>query len=187
VDWAKAQPDRKLVVFAWNKAAVADLVQGLTGALDLASKSIAGIDGDLSITERDATVKRFNHDPSLRFLVATIASAGTVYDMHKTCCDGVFAQCDWTPGTMIQAEDRLGREPGGESVTWYYLVAAGTVDERIVRTLHKKQETFTQVIDGGQAPADYADVLQEILQWKAEHDAHKARRKGAPADQEAVA
>jgi len=187
VDWAKAQPDRKLVVFAWNKAAVADLVQGMTGALDLSAKSIVGIDGDMPIAQRDAAVKRFNTDPSLRFLVATIASAGTVYDMHKQCCDGVFVQCDWTPGTMVQAEDRLGREPGGDAVTWYYLAAAGTVDERILKVLLKKQATFTQVIDGGTVPADYAGVLSEILQWKAARDAARAGRKGAAADQEAVA
>jgi SWI/SNF-related matrix-associated actin-dependent regulator 1 of chromatin subfamily A len=189
VDWAKAQPDRKLVVFAWNKAAVHDLAQGLIGALDLPFGAVAAIDGDTKIAERDSTVKLFNQPTSkLRFLVATIASAGTVYDMHGACCDGVFAQCDWTPGTMIQAEDRLGRSPGGESVTWYYLCAAGTVDERIVKTLHKKQETFTQVVDGGEALADYGDVLGEILAWKAarDQDGRYAKRKPA-AQQETVA
>jgi len=178
VDWAKAQPDRKLVVFAWNKAAVQDLAQGLIGALDLPFGAIAAIDGDVSIKERDATVKLFNaRDSKLRFLVATIASAGTVYDMHGACCDGVFAQTDWTPGTMIQAEDRLGRAPGGDAVTWYYLAAAGTVDERIIKTLHKKQETFTQVVDGAAPGAahDYGDVLHEILAWKASHDQKRAK------------
>lgn len=175
-DWAKAQPDRKLLVFAWNRAAVEDLAAGIASALKLPLGSIAAVTGDTRIKDRDATVKLFNSDPKLRFLVATIASAGTVYDMHGACCDGVFAQCDWTPGTMIQAEDRLGRAPGGEPVTWYYLCAAGTVDERILKVLLKKQETFTQVVDGGEVPADYADVLHEILKWKAGRDVQKKER-----------
>jgi hypothetical protein len=175
-DWAKAQPDKKLVVFAWNKAAVEDLAAGIATALKLPFGSIAAVTGDTAIKARDATVKQFNSDPKLRFLVATIASAGTVYDMHGACCDGVFAQTDWTPGTMVQAEDRLGRAPGGEPVTWYYLCAAGTVDERILKVLLKKQVTFTQVVDGGAAPADYADVLHEILKWKAGRDVAQKER-----------
>jgi len=61
------------------------------------------------------------------------------------------------------------------------------VDERIVKTLHKKQETFTQVVDGGQAPADYGDVLGEILAWKAARDQDHRRAKRTPAQQETVA
>jgi SNF2 family DNA or RNA helicase len=177
-DWAKGSPDKKLLVFAWNKAVVADLVMGLTGALDLPAGTIEGVTGDLPIAQRDVIVKRFNEDPKLRFLVATIASAGTAYDMHKQCADGVFVQCDWTPGAMIQAEDRLGRAPGGEAVTWHYLAAAGTIDERIIKVLHKKQETFNAVVDGGAAPTvHFEDVLQEILKWKVAHDARRSGRR----------
>jgi superfamily II DNA or RNA helicase len=184
VDWAKGSPDKKLVVFAWNKAVVHDLVQGMTGALGLTAPEIVGLTGDDPISVRDEAIKRFNTDPDLRFLVATIASCGTAYDMHKQCADGVFVQCDWTPGSMIQAEDRLGRAPGGEPVTWYYLAAAGTIDERIIKTLMKKQETFQAVVDGGVTPANhFEDVLHEILQWRAERAAAKAAR----AKKEAVA
>lgn len=170
VDWAKGNPGRKLLVFAWNKTVVEDVVSGLTGGLDLSTGTIEGVTGDTPVAQRDAIVKRFNEDGRMRFLVATIASMGDVYSMHERCDDGVFVQYDWTPGTMKQAELRLGRSRDGNPVNWYYLCAANTVDERMLKVLLDKQATFNTVIDGGEATPDYDDMIKEILSWKAQYD-----------------
>lgn len=58
----------------------------------------------------------------------------------------VFAEYSWTPGTLVQAEDRVHRIGQANSVNVYYLHAKGSIDDIIWQTLEHKLDDVGQVI-----------------------------------------
>jgi len=50
----------------------------------------------------------------------------------------VFAELDWTPGTLEQCEDRAHRIGQKDVVHVHYLVAAGSLDDWVWSALAKK-------------------------------------------------
>ena len=50
----------------------------------------------------------------------------------------VFAELDWTPGTLEQCEDRAHRIGQSDTVHVHYLVAAGSLDDWVWSALSKK-------------------------------------------------
>ena len=50
----------------------------------------------------------------------------------------VFAELDWTPGTLEQCEDRAHRIGQKDTVHVHYLVAAGSLDDWVWSALSKK-------------------------------------------------
>ena len=55
---------------------------------------------------------------------------------------------NWTPGIMVQAEDRCHRIGQANSVNVYYLFGENTVDAMIYPRLKLKSEVFANVLDG---------------------------------------
>jgi SWI/SNF-related matrix-associated actin-dependent regulator 1 of chromatin subfamily A len=60
----------------------------------------------------------------------------------------VFAEMDWTPGNLFQAEDRCHRIGQIQPVTIQYLVAKGTIDDIIWDMLNKKLAVLGTALDG---------------------------------------
>ena len=50
----------------------------------------------------------------------------------------IFAELDWTPGTLEQCEDRAHRIGQQDPVHIHYLVAKGTLDEWVWTALDRK-------------------------------------------------
>ncbi len=50
----------------------------------------------------------------------------------------IFAELDWTPGTLQQCEDRAHRIGQKDIVHIHYLVAKNTLDEHVWAALSKK-------------------------------------------------
>ena len=63
----------------------------------------------------------------------------------------VFAELDVTPGLMLQAEDRVHRIGQQEAVNIHYLVARGTLDERVWRMVQRKHSVLGRTLDGAAA------------------------------------
>lgn len=57
----------------------------------------------------------------------------------------VFAELDWTPGTLQQCEDRAHRIGQKGIVHIHYLVAKNTLDEHVWSALSKKVAIFQHV------------------------------------------
>ena len=62
----------------------------------------------------------------------------------------VFAEMNWTPGIMIQAEDRAHRIGQVAPVNVYYLIGENTLDAMIYPRLKFKSEVFSSIVDGCQ-------------------------------------
>lgn len=60
----------------------------------------------------------------------------------------VFAELHWTPGLIEQAENRAHRIGQPNSVNIHYLVAQGTLDDILWRTINKKVGIVSSTLDG---------------------------------------
>ena len=132
----------KLLLFAHHKDAVAGLSEGLT------KKEVKHVilTGETSMDKRQAAVDQFQNDPETRVFIGNIQAAGV--GITLTAADTViFAELDWTPANMLQAEDRAHRIGQQNSVLVQYLVFEGSVDARMTHTLIKKMEVIEKALD----------------------------------------
>ena len=144
--------DGKLVVFAKHHKIIDALREKCQ------YKSVQ-LDGRMSQKEREASVMEFQHS-NIRLFIGNIQAAGV--GITLTAASTVaFAELDWVPGNMMQAEDRCHRI-GQKSTVWVnYLIAKNTIEESVCRVLRKKQDVVSRTVDG--ETQDKFDIFQEIL------------------------
>jgi SWI/SNF-related matrix-associated actin-dependent regulator 1 of chromatin subfamily A len=131
------EEEEKLVVFAWHR----EVIDALAASLPRAVK----LHGGMSDRAKDRAVQDFQTGDA-RVFVGQITAAGT--GITLTAADtAVFAEIDWVPGNVTQAEDRLHRIGQSNPVRIIHLVQAGSVDCRMVRALVAKQEVIDAVND----------------------------------------
>ena len=59
-----------------------------------------------------------------------------------------FAELHWTPGVLMQAEDRAHRIGQTETVNVHYLVARDTLDEKMWRMIVNKVDVVSNALQG---------------------------------------
>lgn len=93
--------------------------------------------GGLRAAKREESLQAFR-DGKARFLVANKACAG--YGLNLQFCHNViFYSNDWDWATRIQSEDRVYRIGQDHQVNIWDIAAAGTLDQKILRCLTKKE------------------------------------------------
>ena len=124
------------------------------------------IDGNTPVGDREAAVDWFQRGP-VRLFVGNIQAAGI--GITLTAASTVaFAELDWVPANMTQAEDRCHRIGQRQPVWIYYLVARDTVEQLMCRALMNKQKVVDDVIDGVET-VDRFNVFDAVIggfQWK---------------------
>lgn len=78
-------------------------------------------------------------------LSITAAGVGLTLTAASTV---IFAELHWTPGIMIQAEDRAHRIGQKSSVNCHYLIGQNTLDDILYRYLEKKIHNVSSFVDG---------------------------------------
>ncbi len=126
------------------------------------------IDGSVTGRTRKAAVDQFQSDPDTRVLIGNIKAAGV--GITLTAASNVaFAELAWSPGAVMQMEDRCHRIGAKDTVWAHYLVAHGTIEERLARILQQKQEVIRVTLDGGKAVDDltvFDQLMSEIQRGK---------------------
>jgi hypothetical protein len=107
---------------------------------------IWGVHGDLGSSEDRATIAQEYMDARTGCcLVATIESFGASINLHDT--DAVYViQLPYTPGDLRQMEGRFARQGQKRPVVIYYVICAGTVDERLADILISKLPAVESVV-----------------------------------------
>lgn len=129
----------KVVVFAYHR----DVVDALMDAFDgVAVKLVGG----MSEKKKDEAVTRFQTDPKVRVFVGNIIAAGV--GITLTAADTVvFAELDWVPGNISQAEDRCHRIGQLNTVNVYHIVIDKSLDARLANTLIEKQKVMDKALN----------------------------------------
>ena len=107
----------------------------------------ACIMGSVKMEDRGEEVRRFQQDPDCRVFVAQIQTAGL--GITLTAADtAIFYSLDYSFANLAQAQCRIHRISQRNFVTYIYLVAENTVDEKILQILKKKKSVADMVVDG---------------------------------------
>lgn len=167
----------KLVVFAHHK----DVVQAL--AKGLADFGPRVIQGDTPQVERQAAVDAFQDlNSSCRVIIGNIQAMGTGLTL-TAAHHVVFAELDWTPANMSQAEDRCHRLGQRECVTVEHMVYDGSLDQRMAELLVEKQGWADAALD---TQADTSkvelDATETRPQWVIDRERRLAEREAAKAE-----
>ncbi len=113
-------------------------------AEQLGDSSVA-MTGALTHKARDRAVHRFQQDESVRWLVATIDTAGV--GLNLTAATYVFfVSRPWTPAAQDQAEDRAYRIGQNRRVEIYLPLIAETIDSDIAALLDAKRAVSEGVL-----------------------------------------
>lgn len=147
VDGFLAGTTDKLILFAVHTE-VLDALQGRYREL------CVRVDGDTPLKARHQAKEAFQNGKPRLFL-GNIEAAGK--GLTLTAASTVaFVELGWTPGEHVQAEDRPHRIGQTRTVDVVYLVARGTVEERVARLLQEKKGVCDAVLDGGESGDELA-------------------------------
>jgi SWI/SNF-related matrix-associated actin-dependent regulator 1 of chromatin subfamily A len=102
--------------------------------------------GETGITDRQARVDRFQTDPDCRLFIGTIGAAGVGITL-TAAAHVVFAELDWVPGNISQAEDRCHRIGQAGNVLIQHIVLDGSLDARMAEILVEKQRILDAALD----------------------------------------
>jgi SNF2 family DNA or RNA helicase len=93
--------------------------------------------GETSAEERQTANRRFQHDPTCRFMVSNQQTGGTGNNWQAASLV-VYYSNTYSLEDRLQSEDRAHRSGLRHAVTYVDLRSPGTVDEKIVKALREK-------------------------------------------------
>ena len=132
----------KVVLFAHHKEVINKLYDHFK---DVAVK----VDGSTPLDERKKAVDLFQQDNQALLFIGSIQASGvgiTLTSANKV----VFAEIDWTPAVMYQAEDRCHRIGQDSVVNVYWLVFENSLDELVCKTILSKDKVINKILKEGE-------------------------------------
>lgn len=154
-----AQEGRRALVFSQFAEMIA-LIEAELPALGVKYEKIIG---DTPLAEREAAVKRFQAGEANVFLIS-LRAGGT--GLNLTAADTVIHYDPWwNPAVEAQATARAHRIGQDKAVFVYKFIAAGTVEERILDLLARKQALADSILAGGEVKGSLIteDDIQALL------------------------
>lgn len=148
----------KLVVFGHH-------TEGLDYLERHFGKKCVRISGGISMQDRQRAVDRFQKDPTCRLFVGNIKAAGVGITL-TTASNVAFIEFPWSPGELVQAEDRCHRIGQKDAVNVWFMVAKNTVETHICSLLEKKAEVLGDLLDGKDADLSILPELYATLRRK---------------------
>jgi len=148
----------KVVVFAHHRSVVDGIYEHFKG---IGVKLYGG----MTDAKKDKAWTSFQEDPEVRLFIGNIQAAGVGIDLFAASLV-VFAELDWLPSNVSQAEDRLHRIGQVNAVNVQHLVVEGSMNVKIAHRLIQRQNMIDKAVDGGELLSvfeDEPDVVEELL------------------------
>lgn len=146
----------KVIVFAHHLDVIDKLMEGFAG------HGAVKVTGEMKLADRQKSVDAFQGSPGCRVFVGNIKAAGVGLTL-TAASTVVFAELDWSPGNMQQAEDRAHRIGQTENVLIQHLVFDGSFDVHMANTLVSKQAVIDAAMDTETARKKKAPVSEELM------------------------
>jgi len=131
--------EQKVICFAHHR----DVIEAIERAFgDKAVKLYGG----MSDEKKQDAVDRFQNDDNVKLFIGSIQAAGVGITL-TAASRVVFAELDWVPGNMTQAEDRAHRIGQIMNVLIQHIVLEGSMDVEMAYKLIEKQEVIDNALD----------------------------------------
>jgi SWI/SNF-related matrix-associated actin-dependent regulator 1 of chromatin subfamily A len=152
-EFLEANPGEKLVGFTMHTFVIDHLKQKF-------GHRCVFVDGRVTGRMRAETVRQFQSNKRIDLFLGQWTAAGigiTLTAAHN------FAAFDfpWTPGDLVQGEDRIHRIGQKKNCHIHYLAVLGTIEEKLIKILKKKSKILDAILNGGRrvGTLDIFDVL----------------------------
>lgn len=134
-----------VILFAYHKSVIAELKT----RLEKAGLRVGVITGAINPNKRQTVVDAYQAG-ELDVILGNTIAMGVGYTLTRGSFV-VFAELDWTPALMEQAEDRAWRHGQLNAVVILYLVVDGSVEAQIAIRLLEKMGIIYQALDEREA------------------------------------
>jgi SWI/SNF-related matrix-associated actin-dependent regulator 1 of chromatin subfamily A len=129
----------KIIVFAHHKDVISLFMEAFKG-------NAVKVTGSDSTEDRNKSVKRFQNDPSVNIFMGSIMASGVGLTLTASSTV-VFAELDWVPANISQAEDRAHRMGQKDNVLVQHFVLEGSLDANMARKVVEKQNMADLALD----------------------------------------
>lgn len=152
-DFFETHPKEKLVALTMNTFVIDHFKQKYPDSVV--------IDGRVTGRKREESVRKFQNNKATRLLLGNWKAAGVGLTLHSA---HNIAALDfpWTPGDLLQGEDRIHRIGQKKNCVIHYLFALGTIEERLISILQRKATVLDSVLNGSGKTADL-DIFGALL------------------------
>jgi len=127
----------------------------------LKDRGVVIYNGDMNPTQKQAAVESFQSDPSIQFFIGTIMSCGVGITLTAASYE-CFAELEWTPADLDQAEDRAYRQGQKNAVLVHHVVFDGSLDDKMLLSILGKQRVCKATLDDVHAPRVIADDTAKL-------------------------
>lgn len=109
--------------------------------------------GATSMEDRQQAIDRFWHDDKCELFIGSLKVTGLGINL-QVAANIVFAELDWVPGVITQAEDRCHRIGQDKSLLVQHLVAQNSMDSNMAKRIVAKQKSIHKALNRAQEPAN---------------------------------
>lgn len=140
LDGFLSESNDKMLMGTWHKSILEELATTY-------SKLCVSIHGGKSEKDRDLAQKKIRDGKGTRILFGQIAACGLGLNLPEVT-NVAFAELPFSPSMVDQFIARCHRLTSKSTVNIYFLVAEGTIEEKICNILQTRQKIFDKAIDG---------------------------------------
>ncbi len=130
----------KVILFAHHRSVMDELDAALS------PYGLVRIDGRTPAASRQERIEGFQTDPEVRIFLGQMTAAGEGITL-TAASRVVFAEPSWSPKDNEQCIDRAHRIGQNDTVLAQFLVAPGSLDERIIGKAISKADDIHQTLD----------------------------------------
>jgi SNF2 family DNA or RNA helicase len=142
INYVVESGEDKIVVFGWHIEVLNILQEAL------AKHGVVRVDGSTSALRRQLAVDEFVTG-SPKIFLGNLKSVGVGVDgLQHVCNRGIFAENSWTPADNDQGVGRLERIGQKNGILIEFLVAPGSLDEKVLSTSLRKLRAIHSSLDG---------------------------------------
>lgn len=135
------EEEEKVVVFVHHRDVAAAIYERFAESHG-AVLVYGGMDQEVVYRQKE----KFWNDPSCKLFIGSVKMTGTGLNL-QVAHHVIFAESDWVPGTLTQAEDRCHRIGQEDPVLIQHLVAQDSMDSYMMKKVVNKQKTIQQALN----------------------------------------
>lgn len=134
-----------VILFAYHKSVIAELEKRLTKC----GFRVGIVTGSVQPNKRQAVVDAFQNG-DLDIIIGNILAMGVGFTLTRSSFV-VFAELDWVPAMIEQAEDRAWRHGQKNAVTIQHLVVDGSIEAHMITIILEKMLVIFDALDAKEA------------------------------------